>query len=233
MKIPKLTKLALAVAFTGGALASCDSGYDTKAVKTDSATPKPQGDFVVADMKGNSAQGSFQVAQYQDDDQYQDSEDSSDDSYLPENELDEEDDVASVEERRPGSDGNIGDVGDYSFRSDADQTVRFEFDSDELTDEGKDQLKRFVETMNQDSLASVEVSITGYTDQEGSEEYNKDLAKRRAEAVKNFLEEQGLASYNLKIDAVGEPENESLAENAQDNRRVVVSVEAPYDDEVS
>lgn len=227
MKTLTFNKLALAVAFTGGALVGCDSGYDTKAVNTEKATTQSQGDFVKADMTNGAATEGFQLAQY--DDNYQTDEMSDDDIVESQEDL-----PGSVEERTPGADGSASGVPEYNFRSTADQSIHFEFDSAELTDEAKDKLKEFIGTMNQDNLAAVEVAIKGYTDTTGPEEYNQDLAERRAEAVRNFLEEQGLASYNLQVEAIGEPEEDELAENAQENRRVVVSVEAPYEeDEIS
>lgn len=226
MKTLTFNKLALAVAFTGGALIGCDSGYDTKAVNTETAD-NAQGDFVVAKMNGSSENATVELAQYEADSEVAEGE--ADDRFEPQEDL-----PGSVEDRRPGQDTDMSGTSDYDFRSTTDQIVQFEFDSDELTDEAKDKLKEFIGTMNQDNLAAVEVAIKGYTDTTGPEEYNQDLAERRAEAVKNFLEEQGLASYNLEVDAIGEPEEDELADNAQENRRVVVSVEAPYqEDEIS
>lgn len=230
MKNLTLNKLALAVALTGGALVGCDSDYNTQAVKTEDAN-KAQGDFVVAKMDGSSANATLELAQYEADSDMAEGE--ADDRFEPQEDL-----PGSVENRRPGQNieltGEESGVSGYDYRSTTDQIVQFEFDSSELTSEAKENLREFVGSLNQDNLAAVEVAIKGYTDTTGPEEYNQDLAERRAEAVKNFLEEEGLASYNLQIEAVGEPDGESLANTAQENRRVIVSVEPPYqEDEVS
>jgi len=74
------------------------------------------------------------------------------------------------------------------------------------------------------------VQIEGHTDNVGSEDSNQGLSQRRAEAVKAYLVQQGIAGSRLT--AVGMGENQPLAGNEsqsgrQQNRRVVAVIENP------
>ncbi len=121
---------------------------------------------------------------------------------------------------------------DESAGDSQDHIVYFEFDSDELSDESKDKLKDLAQS--QEDSAQGELVIKGFADSTGPEEYNQDLAQRRAEAVKEFLEEEGLDSQNLKVEAVGVPEGDSLADSNRENRRVEISTEpADQQEEIS
>jgi OOP family OmpA-OmpF porin len=75
------------------------------------------------------------------------------------------------------------------------------------------------------------VTITGYTDRLGSDEYNIELSQRRANAVKSYLVGKGVAAYRLiavgkgKADPVVHCDNSdrsALIKCLEPNRRVVV-----------
>ena len=71
------------------------------------------------------------------------------------------------------------------------------------------------------------VAIEGYTDSMGSEEMNLSLSQRRADAVKNYLTNQGVGSTRMSSSGRGEDspvaDNESAA-GRQQNRRVEVII---------
>jgi outer membrane protein OmpA-like peptidoglycan-associated protein len=71
------------------------------------------------------------------------------------------------------------------------------------------------------------VTIEGYTDSLGTEEYNVGLSQRRAESVKAHLVGQGIASTRLSASGLGEgapvADNDSAA-GRQQNRRVEVII---------
>jgi len=74
------------------------------------------------------------------------------------------------------------------------------------------------------------VQIEGHTDNVGSEDSNQGLSQRRAESVKAYLVQQGIAGSRLT--AVGMGENQPLAGNdsqsgRQQNRRVVAVIDNP------
>lgn len=104
------------------------------------------------------------------------------------------------------------------------QVVYFDFDSTELSDDAKDKLRDLVQS-HEEGNATGQLVIKGYTDSTGPDEYNQDLAQRRADAVKEFLQEEGLDSENLQVEAVGEPDDQNLAGSSQENRRVEISID--------
>ena len=74
------------------------------------------------------------------------------------------------------------------------------------------------------------VVIEGFTDSMGSEEMNQSLSQRRADAVKNYLMNQGVGSN--RVSSAGRGENSPVADNEsaagrQQNRRVEVIINQP------
>ncbi len=101
------------------------------------------------------------------------------------------------------------------------KSVHFAFDSAELTREARVLLDRVVEGLrNQQSLR---MAIAGHTDSLGTEAYNQALSLRRADSVRRFLVEQGIASDRLLSEGFGElrpiADNET-EEGRASNRRV-------------
>lgn len=46
--------------------------------------------------------------------------------------------------------------------------------------------------------------MIGYTDSKGTEEYNQSLSERRAQAVKDYLVDRGIASDRITVSGLGE-----------------------------
>ena len=67
--------------------------------------------------------------------------------------------------------------------------VFFEFDKATLLPESKKELDGLVEILNVNSNVTIELSA--HTDRKGSNDYNLDLSKRRADAIVEYLVEQG------------------------------------------
>ncbi len=59
---------------------------------------------------------------------------------------------------------------------------------------------------------SLKVEIAGYTDNAGSEEYNLDLSRRRAEAVRKYLIDAGISADRISSNGYGE--SNPVADNA-------------------
>jgi outer membrane protein OmpA-like peptidoglycan-associated protein len=104
--------------------------------------------------------------------------------------------------------------------------VNFEFNKATLTKDSERILWRAYNAM----VANPEVAvvITGHTDNVGSQKYNQVLSLKRAQAVKNWLVEQGIASNRMRT--VGRGLNEPVASNETDsgraeNRRIEFYVE--------
>lgn len=79
------------------------------------------------------------------------------------------------------------------------------------------------------------LSIIGHTDDVGSDAFNLDLSKRRANSVKNYLVSKGVVDSMVTTDGKGESmplvPNDS-AENRAINRRVVFVITKPDQSEI-
>lgn len=103
--------------------------------------------------------------------------------------------------------------------------VYFEVGRKGLTDEGKAQLGAQADMLKQHE--DYGVLIQGYTDQQGSATYNKQLGMKRAETVKAELVNAGIAERRIKTVSLGE--EGVLCVNSSDvcrhmNRRVHLEV---------
>ncbi len=80
--------------------------------------------------------------------------------------------------------------------------VYFEVGRKGLTDEGKAQLSAQADMLKQHE--DYGVLIQGYTDQQGSASYNKQLGLKRADMVKAELVNTGIAEHRIKTVSLGE-----------------------------
>lgn len=101
------------------------------------------------------------------------------------------------------------------------KNIYFEFDRDELMPRSYVELNKLLELMRANPRLVIEV--VGHTDSLGSDDYNLDLSRRRAEAVVNFLRANKIAAARLRFR--GEGEARPIASNDTDegraqNRRV-------------
>lgn len=76
------------------------------------------------------------------------------------------------------------DTINYVATSHVDCTVKFAFNSAELTDEAKDALDKVT--------AGAEVELEGFASPEGNVKYNKKLSQKRADAVAKYLTDKGV-----------------------------------------
>lgn len=75
--------------------------------------------------------------------------------------------------------------------------VYFDFDKAELRPDAEKILRNAVGTLNRN--AEADILITGNADVRGSEGYNLKLGRKRAEAVKNFMLENGILEDRIRI----------------------------------
>jgi OOP family OmpA-OmpF porin len=109
------------------------------------------------------------------------------------------------------------------------------FGSDELFDFDRANLKPSAISALEDLVTKLKsatvlnsVSITGHTDSIGSAAYNEKLSLRRAESVRNYLVDHGIAADKLKIYGKGKTmpiADNRTAEGRAKNRRVEVEVD--------
>jgi outer membrane protein OmpA-like peptidoglycan-associated protein len=103
--------------------------------------------------------------------------------------------------------------------------VLFDFDKSVLKPEGRAVADEVVASMKahaQDTLV-----LEGHTDNVGSDAYNMALGQRRADAVKSYMAEQGVAPERMEAKSFGESQpavpNDSPGNRAL-NRRVVFNI---------
>ena len=97
-------------------------------------------------------------------------------------------------------------------------TVYFPYDSSTLSEETRDTLMNNLNWIqNHSEVTSLE--LEGHCDIMGSEAYNVGLGRRRAEAVKSFLIEQGIDASRLSVISYGEERPISEVDHSK-NRRV-------------
>lgn len=109
-----------------------------------------------------------------------------------------------------------------------DLEIRFQFNSDQLTNDGKDVLDQLASALKSEKLASARsVILEGHADAAGSPTYNQNLSLKRAQSARNYLSARhGISATKLK--AVGKGSSEPVdPQNPADeiNRRVRVIVD--------
>lgn len=108
----------------------------------------------------------------------------------------------------------------------SDDAAKFAVNKYELSDEAKDALNAFAERLKGENR-NVYLEIQGHTDSTGSADINMKLGSERAEAVRRYLNKQGVALNRMSTISYGasEPvESNKTKEGRSKNRRVVVIV---------
>ena len=103
--------------------------------------------------------------------------------------------------------------------------ISFDYNSNEVSNSGYKDLNRAAALALQDP--KVTIVVKGYTDDRGSDSYNRQLSEFRANIVKSYLVGQGLSSERVK--AVGMGEERPLESNMTEagrraNRRVEIEI---------
>lgn len=97
----------------------------------------------------------------------------------------------------------------------------FDFDSSKIKQ--PDSLSPFAEQLK--AYPDGAIRVVGYTDASGPERYNQRLSEQRAQAVANYLEQQGVASERMTVIGLGESNPVASNETTEGralNRRVAV-----------
>ena len=108
----------------------------------------------------------------------------------------------------------------------SDDSVKFPVDSSKLSPEARQRLQDFVEKLKTDNR-NVYLEIQGHTDSVGAPSLNERLGEERAEAVRLYMNQQGVALNRMNTISYGEKDpvasNKTRVGRAQ-NRRVVLIV---------
>lgn len=88
-------------------------------------------------------------------------------------------------------------------------TIYYDYDDSKIQEK---YLGSLLEFMNKYPKEVLEIRIIGYSCDIGTEEYNKELSKARAENVKKFLIDNGFSSRQISVIGVGESNTETKKE---------------------
>lgn len=105
------------------------------------------------------------------------------------------------------------------------KNIYFDFDKTTLKKESFTELNKVVDLLKQN--ATVEIEISGHTDNKGTDSYNENLSQGRSQSVVDYLISQGIDSYRLGAKGYGEAKpidtNDTDAGRAN-NRRVEFTI---------
>lgn len=107
--------------------------------------------------------------------------------------------------------------------------VNFEFDAADVRDQDRPVLDRFAAVVMEYYPGAV-ITVEGFTDPAGSAAYNRRLGQRRAEAVKEYLVQQGLLGDRIRTVSYGESTDRLIndgrgPEAGLENRRVTLVID--------
>ena len=139
--------------------------------------------------------------------------------------------IRELRESTAGSGIDVTEQGDGILLNLPD--VTFAVDSTEISGAFQSALDRVAQSMIQypNSL----IDVYGHTDSTGSDTYNLDLSKRRADAVARYLISRGVSSARIQTQGMGETypvADNNTAEGRAKNRRVEVKITPVTTDDV-
>ena len=110
---------------------------------------------------------------------------------------------------------------------DENSKVTFDYNKSSLTSTAKANLDKLIEVFKE--YPDTDLLVIGYTDNVGSQSYNKPLSEQRAQSVKDYLISKGIASSRLT--STGKGIEDPIADNSTavgraKNRRVEVTITA-------
>jgi outer membrane protein OmpA-like peptidoglycan-associated protein len=106
-----------------------------------------------------------------------------------------------------------------------DSGILFATNSSILEPQAKTNIQRFASILNK--YPDTNILVTGYTDSDGTEEYNQTLSERRAKSVSDYATSQGVTSARFSVVGFGESDpvaSNSTYEGKRMNRRVEIAV---------
>ena len=105
------------------------------------------------------------------------------------------------------------------------RSVHFDFDKATLKADAKPILDEAVQVLKQEG--SVDIVVEGHTDSVGTDQYNLGLSRRRAETVRTYLVDHGIARSRITAEGMGESKpvaSNDTADGRAQNRRVELHV---------
>lgn len=112
------------------------------------------------------------------------------------------------------------------------ELVHFAYDKSDLTADSRAALDAKVKVFQ--ANPAMRILIVGHTDDRGTGAYNLALGTRRAEAVRDYLVAQGVATSRIELDTRGETQpiasgssEDAMAQNRRGAFRILVAADAP------
>lgn len=105
--------------------------------------------------------------------------------------------------------------------------VYFEFDKSEFSADPEADIYFEKSNVYLDQNPQVRLSITGYADAIGSNEYNQALGYQRAQRMKQYFESKGMPESKIKIESRGEQDpadDNNTTTGRANNRRTIVAI---------
>ena len=131
----------------------------------------------------------------------------------------------AMEEATRGTGVNVSQTADNRLRMEIPSDVSFDTGRYDIKPNMRPIFDRFATTLNENPVTTV--TITGHTDNTGSDAINDPLSVNRAAATRNYLTARGVASNRIAINGRGSHEpiadNNTVAGRAM-NRRVEIFV---------
>lgn len=193
----KLTSLksALAVLVLAGPMAGCDTDYDATA---DLRTEEESEQIATDQSEPGTAEEPYSY-----------------DARNPGFDYGAPDDNIQDNEQQPAQ------LGAANAR--AQETVYFPPDLATLNQDEENDLRQFAEYIREQDLSGMQISIESYAASSSTEEYDKQLSELRAEAVRDFLESQGInvANWDLKTLGSGKLPETAMQDKPKDSSSAV------------
>ncbi|WP_292228262.1 OmpA family protein [Brevundimonas sp.] len=108
----------------------------------------------------------------------------------------------------------------------SDDSVKFPTDAAALSPEAEQRLAEFAQRLTSENR-NVYLEIQGYTDATGTPQHNDQLGEQRAEAVRRFLNRQGVALNRMSTISYGQEQpvaSNDTPQGRSQNRRVTIVV---------
>ncbi len=100
----------------------------------------------------------------------------------------------------------------------------FPYGSTEVKGNGDERVRAMADCLISGNLKGKEVVLVGHTDPRGSDEFNKELGKSRAETIADLLVDAGMPKDKLVIRSAGESGASAEADEWPSDRRVQIAL---------
>ncbi|MFT5452491.1 MAG: outer membrane protein OmpA-like peptidoglycan-associated protein [Enterobacterales bacterium] len=114
----------------------------------------------------------------------------------------------------------------YSFDDISETYIYFDFDRSDFNRQSREALSKIGAWLEVDKSLEL-VLLAGHTDNKGKRRYNYKLGKKRAEAVKTFFTDAGIAARQIKVQTFADIQPQSSNETPEGrsmNRRVLIKM---------